>query len=191
MNSQKPSQAEAIEAIKILLKFIGEDPSREGLLKTPARILKSYEEMFSGYNEDAAAILTTKFYDIGNFQDFVLLRDIKFKSFCEHHFLPIEGKVDIAYIPDSCIIGLSKLARIVAVFAKRLQIQEKMTVQIAEALQKHLKPLGAAVRISASHSCMTMRGVLQQNSIVDTMHYTGIFTEQQKYRGEFLNLISK
>jgi GTP cyclohydrolase I len=188
---QRPSKEEAKEAVRTLLKFIGEDPSREGLLKTPKRVVESYEEMFGGYNQDIAEILETKFYDTCNFQDFVLLKNIHFKSFCEHHLLPIVGKVDIAYVPNGAIVGISKLARIVDVFAKRLQIQEKMTVQIAESLQEHLNPLGVAVKISASHSCMTLRGVLKENSVMDTMHYTGVFADQPKYRQEFLNLVSK
>ncbi len=188
--NNKPSKEQAVEAIKLLLRFIGEDPNREGLVKTPQRMLKSYEEMFSGYNQDAAELLETKFYDIDHFKDFVTLKNIRFKSFCEHHFLPISGKVDISYIPNGCIIGISKLARIVEMFARRLQVQEKMTAQIAETLQEHLKPLGVAVRISASHSCMTMRGVMQDNSIMDTTHYTGVFTEDPIYRNEFLKALA-
>lgn len=191
MNLEKPSKEEATKAVRTLLKFIGEDPNREGLLKTPDRVVNSYAELFSGYEKDIAEILNTKFYDTCNFQDFILLKDIKFTSFCEHHMLPFIGTVDIAYIPDNCIVGISKLARIVNAFAKRLQIQEKMTVQIAESVQENLKPLGIAVKISALHSCMSMRGVLQENSVMNTMHYTGIFAEQQKYRHEFLNLTSK
>ncbi|MCC8407236.1 MAG: GTP cyclohydrolase I FolE [Rickettsia endosymbiont of Ecitomorpha arachnoides] len=199
MKLEKPSREEAKEAVRTLLKFIGEDPNREGLLKTPDRVINSYGELFSGYEKDIAEILSTKFYDTCNFQDFILLKDIKFTSFCEHHMLPFIGTVDIAYIPDNCIIGISKLARIVNVFARRLQIQEKMTVQIAESVQENLKPLGVAVKISALHSCMTMRGVMQDSMMQDsdinitmnTMHYTGIFAEQQKYRHEFLNLTAK
>ncbi|WP_341758797.1 GTP cyclohydrolase I FolE [Candidatus Tisiphia endosymbiont of Ditula angustiorana] len=188
---KKPTAKEAKEAVKTLLRFIGEDPNREGLLKTPDRVIKTYQEVFSGYDRDVEEILTTKFYDTCNFQDFIVLKDIHFNSFCEHHMLPITGTVNIAYIPDNCIIGISKLARIVDVFARRLQIQEKMTVQIAETLQKYIKPLGVAVKISALHSCMTLRGVMQNDSIMNTMHYTGIYVEQQKYRHEFLNIISK
>ena len=190
-NVGRPSREEAEEAVKTLLRFIGEDPAREGLVKTPERIINSYEEMFGGYTRDISEILATKFYDTCNFQDFVLLKNIHFKSFCEHHLLPIIGNVDIAYVPNGFIVGISKLARIVDVFARRLQIQEKMTVQIAESLQEHLNPLGVAVKISASHSCMTIRGVLQENSVMDTMHYTGVFADQPKYRQEFLNLIIK
>ncbi len=191
MDLKKPTTEEAKEAVKTLLRFIGEDPNREGLLKTPYRVIKTYQEVFSGYDRDVEEILTTKFYDTCNFQDFIVLKDIHFNSFCEHHMLPITGTVNIAYIPDNCIIGISKLARIVDVFARRLQIQEKMTVQIAETLQKYIQPLGVAVKISALHSCMTLRGVMQNDSIMNTMHYTGIYIEQQKYRHEFLNIISK
>ncbi|XVN41467.1 MAG: GTP cyclohydrolase I FolE [Rickettsia endosymbiont of Argas persicus] len=191
MTNKKPTKEEAKEAVKTLLRFIGEDPDREGLLKTPDRVINSYGELFSGYEKDITEILDTKFYDTCNFQDFILLKDIKFTSFCEHHMLPFIGTVDIAYIPDNCIVGISKLARIVNAFSKRLQIQEKMTVQIAESVQENLKPLGVAVKISALHSCMSMRGVMQENSVMNTMHYTGIFAEQQKYRHEFLNLTSK
>ncbi|ABE04884.1 MULTISPECIES: GTP cyclohydrolase I FolE [Rickettsia] len=191
MTIKKPTKEEAKEAVRTLLRFIGEDPNREGLFKTPDRVIKSYEEIFSGYGKNIEEILETKFSDTGNFQDFISLEGIKFTSFCEHHMLPFSGTVHIAYIPDNCIVGISKLARIVNAFAKRLQIQEKMTVQIAESVQENLKPLGVAVKISALHSCMSMRGVMQDNSIMNTMHYTGIFAEQQKYRHEFLNLTSK
>jgi len=189
MKIEKPTREEAKEAVKVLLRFIGEDPSREGLIKTPDRVINSYTEIFSGYDQDVEKILTTKFYDTCNFQDFILLKDIHFNSFCEHHMLPMNGKVDIAYVPDNCIIGISKLARIVSVFSRRLQIQEKMTVQIAEALQEYIKPLGVAVKISAIHSCMAIRGVMQQDSVMSTMHYTGVFANQQ-HRQEFLNLVS-
>ncbi|MGX6960686.1 MAG: GTP cyclohydrolase I FolE [Rickettsia endosymbiont of Pentastiridius leporinus] len=191
MTFEKPSEEEAKEAVKTLLKFIGEDPNREGLLKTPTRVVNSYKEIFSGYKGDVKEILSTTFRDTCNFQDFILLEGIKFTAFCEHHMLPFNGTVHISYIPDNCIVGISKLARIVNIFARRLQIQEKMTVQIAESVQENLKPLGVAVKISAVHSCMSMRGVMQDNSIMNTMHYTGIFVEQQKYRHEFLNLTSK
>ncbi|AFC71328.1 GTP cyclohydrolase I FolE [Rickettsia australis] len=187
----KPTREEATEAVRTLLKFIGEDPTREGLLKTPDRVINSYTEIFSGYGKDVEEILNTKFYDTCNFQGFISLEGIKFTSFCEHHMLPFNGTVHIAYIPDNCIVGISKLARIVNIFARRLQIQEKMTVQIAESVQENLRPLGVAVKISALHSCTSMRGVMQDHSIMNTIHYTGIFAEQQKYRHEFLNLTTK
>ncbi|AAU03848.1 GTP cyclohydrolase I FolE [Rickettsia typhi] len=187
----KPTREEAKEAVRTLLRFIGEDPTREGLLKTPDRVINSYMEIFSGYGKDVQEILNTKFYDTYNFQDLISLEGIKFTSFCEHHILPFNGTVHIAYIPDNCIIGVSKLARIVNIFSRRLQIQEKMTVQIAESIQESLKPLGVAIKISAFHSCMSMRGVMHDNSVMNTMYYTGIFAEQQKYRHEFLNFIAK
>lgn len=191
MSNSKPSRHEAITAIKTILSYIGENPDREGLLKTPERVIKSYEELFAGYNQSVEEVLEAKFFDTCNFQDFVVLRDIAFHSFCEHHLLPMSGAVDIAYVPNGCVVGVSKLARIVEIFARRLQIQEKMTVQIAEALQEHLQPLGVAVKISAAHSCMSMRGVKQDHSVMDTMHYTGIFVTEVKYRQDFLNLIRK
>lgn len=187
----KPSKDDVKKAITTILEYIGENPSREGLLKTPERVVESYSELFKGYNEDPAEVLNAKFFDIGNFQDFVILKNIQFYSFCEHHMLPIIGTVDIAYIPDNCVIGVSKLARIVEIFARRLQIQEKMTTEIADSLQNFLKPKGVAVRISAAHSCMSMRGVLQSNSMMETMHYTGVFIKDLTLRNEFLERLEK
>lgn len=187
----KPSYDEALSAIKTIIRYMGDDPEREGLLKTPCRVLRSYEELFSGYNVDIAKVLDTKFFDLYKFQDQVLLKDIKFNSFCEHHLLPITGTATIAYIPDGCIVGISKLARLVDIFARRLQLQEKMTAQIAEALQEHLRPLGVAVQISASHGCMTLRGVSQHECLMNTTHYTGVFTENKIYRQEFLDALSR
>ena len=185
----KPTRDEALSAIKTIIRYMGDDPTREGLIKTPDRVLKSYDELFSGYGADVASILNTKFADMYTFRDQVLLKDIKFSSFCEHHLLPITGSVDIAYIPDGCIIGISKLARLVEVFARRLQIQEKMTAEIAESLQEHLKPLGVAVRVTASHGCMSLRGVLQQDCLMRTSHYTGVFADETGYKQEFLAAI--
>lgn len=184
--SEIPSKEEAEAALKTLLKFIGEEPSRSGLLKTPSRVIESYSEIFSGYKANIKEILETKFSDIASFNGLVSLKKINFTSFCEHHMLPITGQVDIAYLPDKYVVGISKLARIVDVFAKRLQIQEKMTAQIADALQTNLKPLGVAVKISASHGCMTIRGVAKQNSLMVTSHFTGIFLENISYQKEFL-----
>ena len=185
----KPSRAEAETAVKVLLEYIGDDASREGLKKTPKRVVDSYTELFSGYTKDAATILDTKFFEKANFQDFIMLKNIGFTSICEHHMLPFIGVVDIAYIPNECLIGISKLARIVDVFARRLQIQEKMTVEIAESIQEFLQPLGVAVRVRASHSCMTMRGTLKEGSEMSSMHYTGIFTKDLRYRQDFLQMI--
>lgn len=188
MLQNKPSKEDAMNAIRLLLRYIGENDEREGLKDTPERVLKSYMEIFAGYNMNPADVLKIKFYDTNQYEDFVLLRSIKFSSVCEHHMLPFTGYVDIAYIPDNCVVGISKIARLVQVFAKRLQIQEKMTSQIADSLQDFLNPLGVAIKVCASHSCMTMRGVLQENSMMDTYHYTGLFKESN-YRTQFLNSI--
>lgn len=188
-SNSRPTHQQAQEAVKTILRYIGENPEREGLKDTPKRVVESYSELFSGYADDPERILGARFFETANFQDFVLLKTISFKSFCEHHMLPMSGHVDVAYIPDGCVVGISKLARVVEIFAKRLQIQEKMTVEIAEAIQNNLQPLGVAVKISATHSCMTERGVLQDSSIMETMHYTGVFVDDPKYRQEFLNLI--
>lgn len=186
--AQKPSGDEAKRAIKTLLEYLGEDPLREGLVKTPDRILDSYEEIFSGYKADLKEIFKAKFKEVSGFDDLVILKKIPFKSFCEHHWLPFYGEVDIAYIPRDSVLGLSKLARLVDVFSKRLQIQEKMTAQIGEALQENINPLGVAVKVRATHSCMSFRGVLKEGSIMTTLHYTGIFADDPKYRGEFISL---
>lgn len=187
----KPTKEQAMEAVKTLLQYIGENPEREGLASTPKRVIKSYEELFAGYTKNPEEILSTRFLETANFQDLVLLRSISFNSMCEHHMLPITGKVDIAYVPDNSVVGISKLARIVDVFARRLQIQEKMTAEIAETIQSQLKPLGVAVKISALHHCMSMRGVNKENSIMETMHYTGVFTKNENYRMDFLSLVGK
>ncbi|NRB10363.1 MAG: GTP cyclohydrolase I FolE [Rickettsiaceae bacterium] len=180
-----PTKEEAKQAIKLLLSYIGEDLSREGLQETPDRIIKSYEELFSGYKIDIEDLLNKKFHDIDEFSNVVLLKSIEFSSTCEHHMLPFTGTVDIAYIPNGFVVGISKLARLVDAYAKRLQIQEKLTSSIAKALQDNLNPKGVAIKISASHGCMTTRGVLKGNSVMDTVHYTGIFTKSDKHRQEF------
>ncbi len=186
----KPSQEEAIKAIRTIFEFIGEDPDREGLLKTPTRVMESYKEIFSGYKIDPALVLQTIFFEKANFHDLIVLKDIKFKSMCEHHMLPIIGHVDIAYIPRDSIVGISKLARVVEIFARRLQIQERMTSEIADAIQSQLNPLGVAIKVSGLHHCMAMRGV-NQESIMETVHFTGEFITNLKYRQEFLLLIKK
>lgn len=184
------TKEEAKEAVKVLLRFIGEDPTREGLYKTPDRVINSYLEIFSGYSMDISKILETKFDNIYNFNDFVLLRNIRFNSFCEHHLQLISGHAHIAYIPGKYLIGISKIARILHVFAKRLQVQERLTVQTATTLQKFLDPLGVAIKITASHGCMSSRGVLQ-DSKMDTIHYTGIFQSKEELKLRFLSLIKK
>lgn len=189
LNTKNISAEDAIKAIKTILDYVGDDSSREGLINTPKRVIKSYSELFAGYKVNVADIFNAKFTETATFDDYVILRDISFKSFCEHHMLPMVGKVSIAYLPNDCVIGISKLARVVKAFSQRLQIQEKMTAEIAEAIQLHLNPKGVAVKVSAIHYCMVMRGVEQESSFMDTLHFTGVFKEDYKYRSEFLNLI--
>jgi GTP cyclohydrolase I len=158
MTRERPTQKEAEDAVRVLLNYIGEDTQREGMRATPTRVIKSYTELFAGYKMDISEILSTTFSDISNFDDIVMLKNINFSSSCEHHMLPFSGFVDIAYLPNGSVVGISKIARLVDAYSKRLQIQEKMTANIAEALDKYLKPRGVAIRVSASHSCMTTRG---------------------------------
>ncbi len=187
MNSLKPTKEQAQEAIKTLLEYIGEDTSREGLVDTPKRVIKSYEELFCGYKHDVSEVLNKKFYDISEYNNVVLLKDVNFTLTCEHHMLPFTGTVDIAYIPDGVILGISKLARLVDIFSRRLQIQERLTINIATSLQEHLKPKG----ISASHSCMTNRGTLKKKSILESSHFTGVYQDNADLRCEFWNMIKK
>jgi len=189
MTRERPTKDEAEDAVRILLNYIGEDTKREGMLGTPARVVKSYDELFSGYEMKIDEILSTTFSDISNFNDIVLLKSINFSSSCEHHMLPFSGFVDIAYLPNGSVVGISKLARLVDAYSKRLQIQEKMTANIAEALERYLKPRGVAVRVSASHSCMTTRGALKGGSVLESSHFTGIFKDKPEYRQEFWHMI--
>ncbi|MFK7973819.1 MAG: GTP cyclohydrolase I FolE [Rickettsiaceae bacterium] len=186
---QKPTKAEAQAAVKLILEYIGEDTSREGLQETPARVIKSYDELFVGYSQKIGNILNKQFQDICEYNDVVLLRSINFTSICEHHMLPFFGTVDIAYLPDGVVLGISKLARLVDIFSKRLQIQERLTSNIALALQEHLQPKGVAVRVRASHSCMTARGIFKVGSILESSHFTGIYHEQQNMRAEFWEML--
>lgn len=189
MSENRASQKDAENAVRLLLSYIGEDLNREGIIDTPSRVIKSYSEIFAGYKMDPAEILDKRFYDISDYKEMVLLKAINFTSFCEHHMLPFHGTVDIAYIPNGFVVGISKLARLVDAYAKRLQIQEKMTADIATSLQNNLSPLGVAVRLSAIHSCMTARGAMKAQSTMDTFQYTGSFAENQELRQQFLQLI--
>lgn len=177
-------------AVRELLKFIGEDPDREGLLETPHRVVKSYADLFSGYQYDTddkiAAVL--KVFEDGACDEMVLLKDIEFVSFCEHHLLPFIGKAHIAYLPNGKVVGISKLARILDVYARRLQIQERLTQQVTSALDKYLNPLGSACVVEAHHQCMSCRGVMKQNSVMVTSSLTGQFREPE-VRSEFFHLI--
>jgi GTP cyclohydrolase I len=179
---------EQIESsVRFQLHYIGEDPEREGLQKTPYRIVKMWDEIFAGYEMDSADLLTT--FAADGYDEIVLLKDIELYSMCEHHMLPFFGKAHVAYIPDKKVIGISKLARLVDIYAKRLQIQERLGDQVTDALMKHLKPKGAACIIEATHMCMRMRGVQKQNSVMTTSSMKGAFYKEQATRGELLQLI--
>jgi GTP cyclohydrolase IA len=188
-NAGRPSRSEAEEAVRTLIRWAGDKPDREGLLGTPARVVRAYEEWFAGYREDPADYLKRTFEEVGGYDEMVLLRDIRFESHCEHHIASIIGRVHIGYLPDKRVVGISKLARLVRVFAKRLQVQEKMTAQIAACLQAVLKPLGVAVVIEAVHECMTTRGVHSTDVTMVTSHMLGVFREQIATRQEFLSAI--
>lgn len=187
----RPTKEEAEAAVKLLLQYIGEDTDREGLKETPARVVKSYGELFEGYGHDIAKVLNKRFQDISEYNDVVLLKSVNFTSLCEHHMLPFSGTVDIAYMPDGVVVGVSKLARLVDVFSKRLQIQERMTANVACALQEYLKPKGVAVRVSATHSCMTTRGTLKEGSILESSHFTGLYSDSHEKRQEFWGMIRR
>ncbi|MCP1199363.1 GTP cyclohydrolase I FolE [Notoacmeibacter sp. MSK16QG-6] len=188
-SKDRPSRDEAEEAVRTLLRYIGEDEMREGLLDTPARVVKAYDEMFAGYDQDPEKILGRTFEDVSGYKDIVLIRDIAFHSHCEHHMVPIHGKAHIAYLPDGKVLGLSKIARLVDLFAHRLQTQESMTAQIANQIQTVLKPLGVAVMIEAEHMCMVMRGIRREGSDTVTTAFTGIFSDEVAERARFFDLI--
>ena len=186
---RRPSREEALEAVRTLIRWAGDDPDREGLLGTPDRVVRSYAEFFSGYDEDPIAQLQRTFEETGGYDEIVALKDIRFESHCEHHLAPIIGKVHIAYLPDNRVVGISKLARLVEVYAKRLQIQEKMTAQIANTLDEVLKPKGVAVVIEAAHQCMTTRGVHKPGVSMVTSRMLGVFRTDPLSRREVLSII--
>lgn len=188
--NQKPSREEAEAAVRTLIAWAGDDPSREGLLETPKRVVKSYEEFYEGYDKDPKEILSKVFEEIEGYDEIVLVKDIPLQSHCEHHMVPIIGKAHVAYLPDQRVVGLSKLARVVDMFGKRLQTQETMTAQIADTINEVLQPKGVAVVIDAEHQCMSSRGVNKHGSSTITSRMIGVFRENQKSRMEFLNLIS-
>jgi GTP cyclohydrolase I len=185
-----PPDEKAIAAIKILLRTIGDDPEREGLLETPERVLRAYREHFSGYAQDPAEHLARTFRDVEGYDELVLVSDIEVFSHCEHHMVPFVGKAHIAYIPDGRVVGLSKLARVVDVFAKRLQVQEKLTAQIAKAILDHLGPQGIAVILQCQHFCMCYRGVRKPGSWTTTSKLHGLFLTDPAARAELLKLIA-
>ena len=185
----KPSRAEAEAAVRTLIRWAGDDPDRECLLATPSRVVRAYEEWFSGYNDDPREYLKRTFEETGGYDEVVVLRDIRFESHCEHHIAPIIGRVHVGYLPRNRVVGISKLARLVEVFARRLQIQEKMTAEIASCLEAVLKPHGVAVVTEATHQCMTTRGVHKTGVSMVTSRMLGVFRDHAETRHEFLSAI--
>jgi GTP cyclohydrolase I len=188
--ARRPSREDAEEAVRTLIKYAGDDPAREGLLGTPGRVVRSYEEFFSGYFDNPADILKRTFEEVEGYDEMVLLKNIDFVSHCEHHMVPIIGKAHVAYLPKNRVVGISKLARVVDVFSHRLQIQEKMTAQIANTINEVLEPRGVAVVIEAVHECMTTRGVNKTDVSMMTSTLLGEFRDNPSTRAEFMSLIS-
>jgi GTP cyclohydrolase I len=189
MEVVRPSREEAEEAVRVLLRWAGEDPGREGLLDTPRRVTVAYGELFQGYRQDAQEILSRVFQEVEGYDDMVLVRDIPFYSHCEHHMVPFVGKAHIAYYPSEGVVGLSKLARVVDVFARRFQTQETMTAQICESIDSALKPRGVALWVEAEHMCMSMRGVQKQGAVTVTTQYTGVFRDDPAEQVRFLTMV--
>ncbi len=185
------SDKEAEEAFIKIFKWIGEDPSREGLVETPKRVVKAFKEYFKGYNEDPKEVLAKTFGDVDGYDDMVIQKNISVQSHCEHHMAPIIGVAHVAYIPNKRVVGLSKLARVVEVFAKRLQTQERLTMEIAKTLMEALEPKGVAVSIDATHQCMTMRGIKKEQATTVTNYYLGKFKEDLSFQNRYLRFISK
>jgi GTP cyclohydrolase I len=185
----RPSREEAERAVHTLLRWAGDDPSREGLLDTPKRVAKAFEDWFSGYDQDPEDYLKRTFEEVAGYDDMVILKDIRFESHCEHHLAPIIGRAHVGYLPTNKVVGISKLARVVEAFARRLQVQEKMNAQIAHCIQKVLEPKGVAVVIEAAHQCMTTRGVHKTGVTMVTSSMLGAFRQNSDTRREFLNII--
>jgi len=186
---QRPSRGEAETAVRTLIEWAGDDPDREGLKGTPGRVVRSFEEFFRGYDSDPVELLQRTFEEIDGYDEMVVLKDIRFESHCEHHMAPIIGKAHVAYLPRNRVVGISKLARLVEVYARRLQIQEKMTVQIANTLSEVLQPKGVGVVLEAAHQCMTTRGVHKPGVSMVTSHMLGAFRDDPSTRREFLALV--
>lgn len=187
----RPTREEAEAAVRTLIAWAGDDPTREGLLETPARVAKAYEELFAGYGQDAKEVLSKMFREVGGYDDIVFVRDIPFYAHCEHHMVPFFGKAHIAYLPHDGVVGLSKLARLVEVFARRLQTQETMTAQIIDAINENLGPRGVAVMLEAEHMCMSMRGVRAHDVKTITHRFTGVFAEDRVEQDRFFAMISR
>ena len=190
-NSSKPSREEAEKAVHTLIRWAGDNPDREGLLDTPARVVRSYEEFFAGYDTNPQEMLSRTFEEIDGYDEIIMLRDIRLESYCEHHIVPIIGKVHIAYLPDTRVVGISKLARVAEIFAKRLQIQEKLTSQIANTINDVLKPKGVAVVLEATHMCMSTRGIHKTDVAMQTSQLLGCFRENRATRQEFFSLLNQ
>ena len=188
---RRPTQQEAEDAVRTLIAWAGDDPTREGLLETPGRVTRAYGEFFAGYEQDARVILSKTFKEVGGYDDIVLVKDIPFSSHCEHHMVPFVGKAHIAYLPHDGVVGLSKLARLVEVFARRLQTQENLTAQIIDAINENLGPRGAAVMLEAEHMCMSMRGVHAHGAATVTHRFTGVFAEDRVEQDRFFAMIGK
>ena len=184
-----PSRSEAEAAVRTLIEWAGDDPNREGLKGTPARVVRAYEDFFAGYREDPIALLATTFDETSDYDEMIVLRDIRLESHCEHHIIPILGKVHIGYLPSKRVVGISKLARLVEVFAKRMQIQEALTAQIADTIQEVLKPRGVGVIVEAAHQCMTTRGVRKPGVSMVTSRMLGCFRDDPSTRREFLSMV--
>ena len=185
-----PSREEAMNAVKTLIAWAGDNPNREGLIETPKRVVDAYKEFFEGYSQNPDEILSKTFEEVEGYDEMVLIKNIRLESHCEHHIVPILGIAHVAYMPNKRVVGISKLARLVDVYAKRLQIQETLTSQIAETIQRVLDPLGVAVIIDASHQCMTTRGVHKPESSTVTKRMLGVFKDDSEIRSEFMQLIS-
>ena len=187
--TDRPSQAEVEAAVRTLIRWTGDNPDREGLLDTPRRVAKAYREMYGGYDMDPAEELGRTFEEVAGFDDLVVIRNIQFHSHCEHHMVPIIGKAHVGYLPDGKVVGLSKIARVVDIFAHRLQTQEAMTAQIAGAIQDTLNPRGVAVMIEAEHMCIAMRGIRKQGSTTLTSTFTGSFKDNPEEQARFIGMI--
>ena len=189
ISKQQPSEQEAMDAVKTLIAWAGDDPSREGLIETPKRVIKAYKEFFEGYETDPDKILSKTFEEVAGYDEMVVIKDIRLESHCEHHMVPILGKAHVAYIPNKRVVGISKLARIVDCYSKRLQTQETMTAQIAACIQRVLIPKGVAVVVDAAHQCMTTRGVQKASASTVTSRMLGLFRTDSGTRMEFMNFI--
>jgi len=186
---KKPSREEAEAAVRTLIAWAGDNPNREGLIDTPGRVTRAYEEFFEGYNADPIKELSRTFEEVSGYQDMVMLRDISLESHCEHHMVAILGKVHIAYVPTNKVVGISKLARVVEIYAKRLQTQETMTAQIADAITEALDPAGVAILVDAKHQCMTTRGIKKPDVATITTQFTGVFRTDPRLEARFMQMI--